>query len=93
MAKITYKGEEREIKITNKSMMSFEMAGGKLSEFEENPVSNSIKLVCACLGLKGDPLNYADDFPPLVELSECIRQAMDESGMTGEELEPKNDNG
>ena len=93
MATINYKGESKEIKINNRALMAFELAGGKLSEFEANPVSNSIKLACACLGLKGDPLDHANDLPPLTELSESITQAMNESGLAGETPPTKKQNG
>jgi len=87
MAKIKYKGEEKELKITNRAMMAFELSGGNIKDFETNPVSSAIKLACACLKLQGDPLDHADDLPPLVEISEAITQAMTESGYVGE-LEP-----
>ena len=92
MATIKYKGEQRDIKITNKVMMSFELSGGKLTDFETNPVTSAIKLACAGLGLKGDPLDHADDFGSLTDISESIKDAMNESGI-GEEMDEKNVDG
>ena len=92
MATIKYKGKDKEIKIDNKSLMAFELAGGSLGSFEESPISNSVKLICACLGLKGDPLDHANDLPPLQELSQQIAIAMEESGLSGEQ-ESKKSNG
>jgi hypothetical protein len=88
MATIKYKGESKEIKITNRALMAFELAGGKLSDFENNPVSNSIKLACACLGIEGDALEHADDLPSLKEISDSISDALKESGLEGEQ-DPK----
>ena len=92
MATIKYKGKDKDIKITNRVMMAFEMSGGKLTEFETNPVTSAIKLACASLGLKGDPLDHADDFGSLAEISESIKDAMNESGL-GEEIDEKNVDG
>lgn len=92
MAKIKYKGKDQDIKITNRVMMSFELSGGKLTEFETNPVTSAIKLACACLNLKGDPLEHADNFGSLADISNSIKDAMDESGL-GEEIPEKNVDG
>ena len=81
MASITYKQEEVEVKITNKVLMKFELGGNSMSDFETKPVSASITLACCCLGLDGDPLDHADDLPPLNELAEQIRVIMEESGL------------
>tara|TARA_B100002019_G_scaffold289988_2_gene306742 strand:+ start:313 stop:594 length:282 start_codon:yes stop_codon:yes gene_type:complete len=93
MAKILYKGEEREIKIDNKSMMRFEMNGGSLSDFESKPVSCAVNLACACLDLEGDPLDHANDLPPLSDIAEAVKSAMEESGLNGVDVSPKKEDG
>lgn len=80
MASITHKGEAKEIKLDNRTLLSFEMMGGSFDQFESQPITASIKLACAALGLKGDPLDHANDLPSLNELSEIMKQAIDESG-------------
>ena len=80
MANIRYKGKDVELKLSNKTMMKFEMNGGSFAKYEAEPVSQSVKLVCAALGLEGDPLDHADDLPPLAELAEVMKEALDESG-------------
>tara|TARA_Y100000361_G_scaffold37821_1_gene32375 strand:- start:12011 stop:12289 length:279 start_codon:yes stop_codon:yes gene_type:complete len=92
MAKIKYKGEEKDIVVDNKAIMLFEINGGSIAEFDSKPIASSISLACACLGLKGDPLDHANDLPPMAELAESIKEAMAESGLTGETSEKK-DNG
>ena len=92
MAKIKYKGEEKNIVVDNKAIMLFEINGGSIAEFDSKPIARSISLACACLGLKGDPLDHANDLPPMAELAESIKEAMAESGLTGETSEKK-DNG
>lgn len=82
MAKITYKGEQVDLKITNKTMMKFEMAGGSFSDFSSAPISQSIKFVCAALGLEGDPCDHADDFGKISDVSEAIKNALEESGFS-----------
>lgn len=85
MAKITYKGEQVDLKITNKTMMKFEMAGGSFSDFSSAPISQSIKFVCAALGLEGDPCDHADDFGKMTDISEAIKTALEESGFSSSE--------
>ena len=85
MAKITYKGEQVDLKITNKTMMKFEMAGGSFSDFSSAPISQSIKFVCAALGLEGDPCDHADDFGKMTDISEAIKTALEESGFSASE--------
>lgn len=92
MAKINYKGKEVDIALTNRSLMQFEMSGGNLNGFESQPISSSILLACACLKLDGDPLDHADDLPPLAELAEAMKVVVEESGLTGE-IEEKNEDG
>jgi len=92
MAKITYKGKEQEIKVDNKAIMLFEINGGNIADFDTKPIASSISLACACLGLTGDPLEHANDLPPMAELAESIKEAMAESGLSGETSEKK-DNG
>lgn len=81
MATIKYKDEEKEITIDNRAIMSFEMMGGSLANFEAQPVTSSIMLACAALGLKGEPIEHANDLPPMKELPAIIQQAMNESGL------------
>lgn len=87
MAKINYKGKEVEIKVNNRALMLFELNGGSMSDFETKPVSASITLACACLGLEGNPLDHANDLPSLNEMAGIIKEAMDESGIG--EAKPK----
>jgi len=89
MAKITYKGEEKDIKVDNKAIMLFEINGGNISDFDSKPIASSISLACACLGLTGDPLEHANDLPPMAELAESIKEAMAGSGLSGETSEKK----
>lgn len=99
MAKIKYKGKERELKIDNRSMMKFEMQGGSLADFESKPIASSIQLACACLDLNGDPLDHANHLPPLKELPIIMQQAIEESGFLDKpeedesEQETKKDDG
>lgn len=91
MAEITYKGKKVEVSVDNRTIMQFEMNGGNLSDFESKPISSSISLACACLGLSGDPLDHANDLLPMTELAEEIKVAMEESGLQGEQSEKKGD--
>jgi hypothetical protein len=93
MATIKYKGKETEIKIDNRAMMKFEMNGGSLSDFESKPVSCAVTLACACLDLDGDPLDHANDLPPLTEIAESVKEAMEESGLNGVDLTEKKEDG
>lgn len=86
MAKIQHKGEEKEIKIDNRTLLAFEMRGGSFSSFESQPVLQSMLLACAALGLKGDPLDHANDLPALNELSEVMQEALAESGFVEGEV-------
>lgn len=86
MAKIIHKGEEKEIQIDNRTLLAFEQAGGSFSNFDEQPISSSIKLACAALGLEGNPLDHANDLPSLNKLSEIMRIALEESGFNNEEV-------
>ena len=81
MAKIKYKGKEVEAKIDNRAMMKFELNGGTIAQFETQPISASINLACACLGLDGDPLDHANHLPPLNELPNVMKKIIDESGL------------
>ena len=80
MATIRYKGKDVELKLSNRTLMKYEMNGGSFAKYEEEPVSQSVKLVCAALDLDGDPLDHADDLPPLTELAEVMKEALDDSG-------------
>lgn len=94
MATIKYKGEDTEIVIDNRTMMRFELNGGSLTDFETKPVSCSITLACASLGLEGDPLDHANDLPPIAEIAEAVKLAMEESGLNNQqELNSKKGNG
>ena len=86
MAKIQHKGEEKEIKIDNRTLLAFEMRGGSFSSFEAQPVLQSMLLACAALDLKGDPLDHANDLPALNELSEVMQEALAESGFVEGEV-------
>lgn len=86
MAKITHKGKEVDLIITNKTMMKFEMGGGSFQDFEKAPISQSIQFVCSALGLEGDPIEHADDFGSLNEIAESIKDALGESGFSDETL-------
>lgn len=90
MAKINYKGEEKEIQINNRTMMKFEQMGGTLQDFEDKPVTSSIILACASLDLQGDPLDHANDLPSLNELSEIMKEALVESGYSDEDVGNEN---
>lgn len=74
---ITYKGELRELKIGNAAMMRFSRLGGSLDKLEADPVTQAITLACAALDLKGDPIDHADDFPPVFEMVEPIKTAVE----------------
>lgn len=84
MAKVTYKGEERELKIDNRCLMNFEMAGGNLKDFESKPFSTTIILTCCALGLDNDFPEHANHLPSLEQLTESLKQAMQESGIAGD---------
>lgn len=90
MAKVLYKGEEKELKIDNRCLMNFEMAGGNLNDFQAKPFSTTIILTCCALGLDNDFAEHANHLPALNELTESLKQAMAESGFTGEELGNEN---
>tara|TARA_R100000773_G_scaffold29104_1_gene24974 strand:- start:6 stop:302 length:297 start_codon:yes stop_codon:yes gene_type:complete len=79
---ITYKGERKEVEITNRVLLQFEMNGGSFTEFEQKPVQTSMQLACSVLGLKGDILDHADDFLPLSELAEEMKELMAVSGFS-----------
>lgn len=85
---IAYKGESRELKIGNAAMMRFSRLGGSFEKLESDPVEQAITLACAALGLTGDPIDHADDFPPLAQLADPIKQAMErysgDSALPGE---------
>lgn len=86
LPKILYKGTLHELQITNSTLMRFARLGGKLSNLEDDPVSESITLVCAALDLKGDPIEHADDFPPVIKLAPAVKCAIEiyNEGMPGE---------
>tara|TARA_R100000773_G_scaffold18445_1_gene16696 strand:- start:9619 stop:9915 length:297 start_codon:yes stop_codon:yes gene_type:complete len=92
MAKIKYKGKDKEIKLDNRAMMKFELDGGSMAEFETHPISASIRLACACLNLEGDPLDHANHLPALKELPEVMQAVIKEAGFTqGEEEESEDE--
>jgi|TARA_R100000482_G_C5132509_1_gene153149 hypothetical protein len=96
MAKIKYKGKKVEAKIDNRAMMKFELNGGTIGQFETQPITASINLACACLGLEGDPLDHANDLPNLNELPAIMRDIIEESGLNkteDEEVDSKKENG
>ena len=86
MAKLKYKGKETDIVIDNRTLLAFELAGGSFSDFDDKPISASIKLACCALKLEGDPLDHANDLPNLNTLSTVMRKAIEESGFGDEEL-------
>lgn len=73
---IYYKGERIELKVTNSVLMRFKRLGGDLAALETDPVSQAITLLCAALKLTGDPIDHADDFPPVAKIAEPIAQAV-----------------
>ena len=73
---IKYKSEDRELKITNSTMMRFSRLGGDIQKLEGDPVAQAITLACAALNLAGDPIDHADDFPPIGQLADAISSAM-----------------
>ena len=85
---ITYKGERRELVIGNAAMMRFSRLGGSLEKLETDPVTQTITLACAALNLQGDPIDHADDFPPVFQLVEPIKQAVEiyNGGLPGEPI-------
>lgn len=87
MATIKYKGEEKEIAIDNRTLLAFEMKGGDFNQFNVEPVTAAITLACAALGLEGNILDHANDLPPLAELVEVMKDAMQESGFGDENME------
>ena len=91
MAKIKYKGKEKEIELDNRAMMKFELDGGAMSDFETHPIYASIRLACACLNLEGDPLDHANYLPPLKELPIVMQQAIEESGFIDKEEESESE--
>ena len=91
MAKIKYKGKEKEAKIDNRAMMKFELGGGTIAQFETQPISASIQLACACLNLDGDPLDHATALPPLSELPQIMKLIIDESGLLKDSDDKKED--
>lgn len=98
MAKIKYKGKQVEAKIDNRAMMKFELNGGSIGQFETQPITASINLACACLGLEGDPLEHANDLPPIKELPAIMKVIIDESGLNKTEedegeVDEKKENG
>jgi hypothetical protein len=74
---IYYKGERVPLKITNSVLMRFRRLGGELDKLESDPVSQAITLLCAALKLQGDPIDHADDFPPVAKVADSIRQAVE----------------
>jgi hypothetical protein len=87
MATIKYKGEDVSLKITNKTMMRFEISGGSFSDFSKSPISQSIKFVCSALDLKGDPIDHADDFGSMKEIADAIKDSLEESGFSADASE------
>lgn len=85
MAKIRYKGKEVELVLNNRAMMKYEQLGGSFQKYDEQPVTQSVKLCCAALGLDGNPEDHADDLPPLQKLAEVMQEALSEGGYTGDE--------
>lgn len=81
---ISYKGERVPLVITNSVLMRFKRLGGDLAALESDPVSQAITLVCAALKLQGDPIDHADDFPPVARIAPLIAQAVAEYNGEGE---------
>lgn len=73
---IRYKGELRELVIGNGAFMRFRRMGGDLTQLEADPISQAITLACAALQLPGDPLDHADDFPPIPQWADQVMQAV-----------------
>ena len=90
MATIRYRGEDRELRIGNAALMRYEQAGGDLQRLIDGkaPVTEAVTLVCSALGLPGDPVDHADDLPPLTALVEAVKVALDEAGLTDTEDAP-----
>lgn len=74
---ITYKGKPHTLKITNATMMRFTRAGGDFKQLESDPVAQAITLLCAALNLPGDPIDHADDFPPISQVVDGIKFAIE----------------
>lgn len=73
---IYYKGERVPLEIKNSVLMRFKRMGGDLAALESDPISQAITLLCAALKLDGDPIDHADDFPPVAQVAESIGQAV-----------------
>jgi hypothetical protein len=71
--------------------MRFKRLGGDLAALETDPVSQAITLLCAALKLPGDPIDHADDFPPVAKVAESIGLAV--ARYNGEPAEPGEPNG
>lgn len=74
---ITLDGEAHPFVVSNSTLMRFSALGGDLNALESNPVTQVIMLCCAALKLEGDPIDHADRFPPVAQLAEPIRLAME----------------
>lgn len=83
---ITYKGEQHPLKITNAVFIRFTRLGGSLQNLETDPVGEAITLLCAVLDLKGDPLEHADNFPPVPAIVQDVLDAVEvyQGGNSGE---------
>ena len=73
---ILHKGQPREIVIGNAAMMRFRRLGGSLEKLEANPIDEAVTLACAALDLPGDPIDHADDFPPVPKFAEALVEAV-----------------
>lgn len=83
---VNYKGEPRELALTNGAFMRFKRLGGDFSKLDADPIDQAITLVCAMLDLPGDPITHADDFPPIPQWSDALMQAV--KGYMGEDDVP-----
>ncbi len=83
---ITYKGTLHKLRIGNAAMMRFSRLGGDLAALESEPVEQAITLACAALDLPGDPIDHADDFPPVAQFADMIKKAIEiyGQGLPGE---------
>lgn len=73
---ITHAGQLREMRIGNAAFIRFQRLGGDFQKLESDPVGQAITLACAALDLPGDPLDHADDFPPIPQWADQVMRAV-----------------
>jgi hypothetical protein len=76
MAKLTYKGEEREVKFTNSVLVAIEADGIELSGMGEtkHPVTDLLKIGYFLLRIKEPFADVLDDLPSIKEIAEAMAE-------------------